>query len=204
MVSNPMTEEAVRAVFLKNYSGKNLNETLRASSEEMALAILAAQAGAEATLPDIVNTIVKGRSRIDLFRGAFASGQTNLVVSMGYIFNLDHVRKALLDTIVYMRDNYETAQLWFRERFTKEDLKMMSADIAEAIEKPTGLPANVRSLSFVELQKEEEFFSMALIGIIGLERFLEYAQAYNRCAAVLRQCQAGCKVLGIQVAPKVS
>lgn len=103
-----------------------------------------------------------------------------------------------------MRANYDTVDQFFKERFPKEDLKMMSGDMSEAIEKPTGLPANVRSSNFDELKKEDEFFSFALVGILGVERFQKYAEEYSKCVAVLRQCQAECKALHDMVDAKES
>src|SRR3989344_5524658 len=122
-----MTEETVRAIFLKNYSGdKNLNEALMASVEEIMLAILGGE-GFPKPLPEIVGTIAKGKSRVNLFLGI---QNPRLIVSMRYIIYFDHVRKAMLDTVVYMRDNYDSGAVneWFRERFKKEHLEMMSAD----------------------------------------------------------------------------
>ena len=190
-----MTEEAVRAVFLKNYSGGSLNEALRVSIEEVALAVLAETAGPQETIPDIVKTILGGQSRIGFFMTMFAKGDAYPIAPMRYIFHFDHVRKAMLDTINYMLTNYDSVQPWFRGQFTKEALKIMSGDMSEAIEKPTGLPANVRGINFAELNKEDEFFSFALVGILGAERFKKYAEEYNKCASVLRQCQAECKAL---------
>ena len=199
-----MTEETVRAIFLKNYSGVNLNEALRVASEEISLAILAEGAPAQETLPDIVRTIIGGKSRVGFFSGLFVAGMATPGVPMSFIVHFDHVRKAMLDAVVYMRDNYDSADQFFRNKFTTEELKMMSADMSEAIEKPTGLPANVRALNFAELKKEDEFFSFALVGILGTERFKKYAIEYNVCSRVLRQCQAECKVLGDMVDAKES
>lgn len=198
-----MTEEGVRAIFIRHYSRCGLNEALMATSEDVAITILSEGAG-EHGLPDIISTINQGRSRIDLFNGAFASGHANPAGPMSYIFHFDHIRKAMLDAIVYMHDNYDTADPYFKEWFTKEDLKMMSGDMSEAIEKPTGLPANVRGINFAELKKEEEFFSFALVGILGKERFQKYAEEYNRLVKVLRQCQAECKGLRDMVDAKES
>lgn len=105
-----------------------------------------------------------------------------------------------------LRDNYDTEAVsgWFRERFKKEHLEVMSADMSEKIEATFGRPANIRAFNSAELHLEDEFFSSALIGILGAEKFLEYAQAYNKCAAVLRQCQTECKLLGRQVDAKES
>lgn len=190
-----MTDEAVRAAFLKHYSPGSLNEALRVTSEEAAISILSKVVGPDETLPDIVKTIVGGRSRIGFFMAMFVKGKTNPSVPMRYIFHLDHIRKAMLDAVNYMHGNHDTADQFFKEQFTKEDLKMMSGDMSQAIEKPTGLPANVRGINFDELKKEEEFFSFALVGILGVERFQKYADEYSKCAAVLRQCQAECKAL---------
>ena len=198
-----MTEETVRAIFLKNYSGdKNLNEALIVSIEEIMLAILGGEEFPK-PFPEIVGTIAKGKSRVNLFLGI---QNPRPIVSMRYIIQFDHVRKAMLDTVVYMRDNYDSGAVneWFRERFKKEHLEMMSADMSQKIEAIFGKPANIRMFSSVELKLENEFFSSALIGILGPEKFLEYAQAYNKCAAVLRQCQAECKVLGDMVDAKES
>lgn len=76
--------------------------------------------------------------------------------------------------------------------------------MSEAIEKPTGLPANVRGINFAELKHEEKFFNIALIGILGKERFQEYADEYNKCTPILRQCQTECKALGDMVDAKES
>ena len=198
-----MTEEDVRAMFLKNYSGRSLNEALRETSEEIALAILAKVVEPDA-LPDIVKKIIGGRSRVGLFMAMFLKGTVNFVAPPTYIFHFDHIHKAMLDTINYMRDNYEAAHQFFKEQLTKEDLKMMSGDISEAIEKPTGLPANVRGVNFAELKKEDEFFSFALVGILGVERFQKYAEEYNKCVAVLRRCQEECKALRDRVDAKES
>ena len=198
-----MIEEIVRAIFFKNYSGdNNLNEALTASIEEIMLAILAGE-GFPKPLPEIVGTIAKGKSRVNLFLGIRNPRPS---VPIRYIIYFDHVRKAMLDTIVYMRDNYDTEVVneWFRERFKKEHLELMSADMSEKIEAIFGKPANVRMFNPSELKLEDEFFSSAFIGILGVERFLEYSQAYNKCAAILRQCQAECKALGKMVDAKES
>ncbi|MEX2090860.1 MAG: hypothetical protein WD989_01855, partial [Candidatus Paceibacterota bacterium] len=76
-----------------------------------------------------------------------------------------------------------------------KSLDMMASDVSEAIEKPSGLPANVRGVNFNELNLEEEFFIRALIGILGVERFKECADEYNAALKVIRKCQAECQLL---------
>lgn len=196
-----MTEEEVREMFFKHYfegpSGGqgSLNEALRETSEEVALILLTKHTKPGETLPEIIRTIIGGKSRVGFFMAMFAAGIENPTGPMTLIFHFDHIRKAMLDAVNYMHDNYEAADQFFKERFPKEDLKMMSADMAEAIEKPSGLPANMRGIRYDELKKEDEFFSFALVGILGMERFQKYAEEYNKCAAVLRQCQAECKMI---------
>lgn len=195
-----MTEENVRAIFFKNYSGDlsgqdDLNKALIATFQEITLALLTKHAKGE-TLPDIVKTIVSGRSRLGLFAAMFMNGQKGRAsVPMSYILHFDQMRKAMLDAVNYTHDNYEAMQPEFRQWFTKEALKTMSGDMSEAIEKPTGLPANVRGVRLDELNREEEFFVKALIGIIGAERFQKYADEQNRCNKTLRRCQAECMLL---------
>lgn len=190
-----MTEAKVREVFSRRYSGGDLNEALMESMEELALILVARHAEPGQALPDIVKTIVGGRSRIGLFAAMFAAGIVAPAVPMSYILHFDHIRKAMLDAVNYMHDNYDTVQPWFREKFTREALKMISGDMSEAIEKPTGLPGNVRGINFNELNLEEEFFTCALIGIMGVEPFKRYADEYNLAMKILRQCQAECKLL---------
>ncbi len=191
-----MTEKTVRAIFLKNYSiwGGNLNEALMASSEEIALAILAKGAESQETLPDIVRTIVKGNSRIYLLMGLAVSGQMHPMVPMSYVYHFDYIRQAMLDVINYLHDNYEATQPWFKERFLEEHLKSMSVEMVRAIKETAAGPANVRGFNLAELKLEEEFFRTALVAILGVERFQKFASAYNKCAAVLRQCQIECKM----------
>lgn len=196
-----MTEKAVRAIFNKYYFGDasrhdNLNEALMASMEELFIAVLAEETKPGEILPNIIRTMAAGRSRIGLFAAMFAKGVPgNPMVPMSYILHYDHIRKAMLDAVNYTRDNYDAMQAEFKVWFTKEALKMMSGDISEALERPKTLPANVRGVSFDELNLEEEFFVKALIGILGVERCKKCFDEYNRCLKVLRQCQAECKIL---------
>lgn len=193
-----MTEEAVRTIFFNNYRDGDLNEALAVSIEEISLAIIMENAGSQKFLPDIVRTIIGGKSRIDLLKSVFTNGQTNFVVPIRCIDYFDHVRKAIQDAIrdamEYMLDNFEAVDQWFKERFTRENLKLMLAGISQAIKASTEMPANVGGLNFTELKLEREFLNMALIGILGAEWFQRYIDEYNKYTAVLRQCQAECEM----------
>lgn len=195
-----MTEEAVRAIFFKHYSGNisdwdALNEALMKTSEEVFMRTMAAHTEPGEVLPDILETIAQGRSRIGLFLAMFQQGEALPSVPMSFVERFDHVRKAMLDTVNYMRKNYHVVDPWFRKKFDMESLNMMEGDMSEAIEKPTGLPANVRGVNFNELNLEEEFFVSALVGILGVERFNECADEFNLYNKVLRQCQMECRIL---------
>jgi hypothetical protein len=192
-----VTEAAVREIFFKHYSGGepgkgDLNEALVASMEDIFNTIVVGHFG---SLPDIVRTITAGRSRIGFFVPMFTEDFSHPVVPMSYILHFDHIRKAMLDTVNHMRERYNEAAPEFKKWFSPDDLKMMAADLSEAIEKPSGLPANTRGLNFNELNLEEEFFVKALIGILGVVIFKRCADDYNLALKTLRQCQAECKVL---------
>jgi len=119
-----MTEAAVREVFFKNYSGRDLNEALRVSMEEIMLGIIKEDVGQPESLPEIVETIVLAKSRITLF-GRMTAG-TNFSVPVSYLVYFDTIRKAMIDVVRYTRDNLEIMSPWFREHFTKEDLKSIN------------------------------------------------------------------------------
>jgi len=192
-----VNKEAVRAVFTKHYSGGELKEALILSTEEISLVILGEVVGSQEALPDIVGVVIKGRSRIDLFKSMFAMDQVNPIVPMSYILYFDQIRKSMLDTVKYMRDNYETVQPWFRERFTKESLEIVLASLSSQVieSAPKEMFDNVRGLNLIELQLEQEFFTMALIGLLGIELFKKYADEYNQHVIVLIQCQNECEIL---------
>ncbi len=182
-----MTEEAVRAIFFKNYSGGSLNEALIATIEELSLAVIRECVGEERVLPDIVKTIEIGKSRIGLF-GRIKDGVSPML-PMSFIVHFDEIRKAMVDVLVYMHDNFEAADPAFRQSFTKEDLADMASEITLAMEKGGQRPVNVRAFHSSELMLYDEIFDQALMGIIGLEPYQRFAQEYNRCTTVLEQCQ---------------
>ncbi len=197
-----MTEESVRTVFFKNYFGGDLNEALMAAVEEVSMTIIKEGAEKPESLPEIVKTIAMAKSHVALF-GGMVDG-TSPVVPITYLIYFDQVRKAMVDVIRYTRDNLEVMNPWFKEQFTKENLESMSTEMALSIEEAAKRPANVRAFNSSEPKIYEEFFNMALIGIIGLERFKKYIEEYNKCAVVLRQCQSECKKLGGEVGAKES
>jgi hypothetical protein len=206
-----MTAEAVRAIFNKHYSGDIsdwdvLNEAMMKTSEEVFMTIAAAHAGLGEIPLDIIRTIARGRSRIGLFIAMFRDAKASPapVVPTSFLERFDHVRKAMLDTVNYMREHYDTVDPWFRKKFDMESLNMVAGDMSEALEKPTGLPANVRGVNFNELNLEEEFFLSALVGLLGVERFKKCADEYNAATKVIRQCQAECKLLQNMPPTKVS
>jgi hypothetical protein len=186
-----MTEDMVRSVFFKHYSGDDLNETLIATEDELRMTILRETSEPSESLPGIVEIILKAQSRIDLFSGVAASDSIEpVIIPMGYICYFDRIRKATLEAIEYMYENYETAQEWFKGKYLKEHLEEMLVYLTEAIEITAEIPFNIRGLSMFELELEGQFFMAALIGILGLERFNKYAEEYNKCLITLRQCQA--------------
>lgn len=188
-----MTEETVRDVFFKNYSGGDLNEALMATLEQVTLATIRESAEGAGSLPEIVETIARAKSHGSLFRGR--TDKANLVVPMHYLTYLDQIRKAMMDVVRYTRDNFEAMDPWLKERFTKEGLEKMSTEMASARERSINRPENIRTFHSEELELYEEFFNTALIGTIGSDNFLKYAKEYNKCASVLRQCQIECKIL---------
>lgn len=190
-----MTEETVQAVFFKNYSDRDLNETLMASIEEITLAIIKEGTEEPESLPDIIKTIAMGKSHINLF--ARITDGTNPSVPMSYLVYFDQVRKAMMDIVKYMRDNFEVVDPWFRKQCAKEDLNSILNSVALLIEKSAGTPENIRSFHSDELKLYYEFFNTALVGIIGIERFNKYAKEYNKCAIILRQCQVECQAFNV-------
>ena len=197
-----MTEETVLGVFFENYNGNNLNEALMASVEQIMLTIVREGTEKPESLPEIVGTIVVGKSHVALF--ARMTDGTRPVAPMHYLTYFDQIRKAMTDVIRYTRDNLEAMDPWFRDQFPKEDLEMMSSDMASAIERSSERPANVRAFHSGELKFYEEFFNAALIGIIGMEGFQKYAQEFNRCANILRQYQIECRAFKSKVETKES
>lgn len=197
-----MTEETVRAVFFKNYSGGDLNETLMSTIEQISMMIIMKRVERSESLPEIVRTITKGKSLISLFGGMIVG--TNFDVPANYLTYFDQIHKAIVDVIRYTRDNLETLDPWFRERFKEEQLGSIMANITLLIEKKAQSPDNVRTFNPDELRLYDELFSMGLISIIGPENFLKYAEEYNKCAAVLRQCQKEYQVLNGKTLTKES
>ncbi|OGN01794.1 MAG: hypothetical protein A3I26_03585 [Candidatus Yanofskybacteria bacterium RIFCSPLOWO2_02_FULL_43_10] len=197
-----MTEAAVREVFFKNYSGRDLNEALRVSMEEIMLGIIKEDVGQPESLPEIVETIVLAKSRITLF-GRMTAG-TNFSVPVSYLVYFDTIRKAMIDVVRYTRDNLEIMSPWFREHFTKEDLKSIASSMASSIEKAAERPANVRAFRSGELRLYDEFFNSALIGIVGVERFKKYAQEYNKHVNILNRCQIECQPFENNIGTKES
>lgn len=194
-----MNEKDVREIFAKHYSGGvsaegGLNEAVMAASEEIFFNLAEKHAGTE-TVSDILKTIARGKSLIDLFTGVAAGVQTFSAVPMHYINYFDELRKLVIDAVDYAHDNYDTMNSWFRGRFLPEHLKDISSEIAKALENSPDLPANSRGLRRDELKIESELFTNVLIGILGTERFQSYAEEYNDCMKILRRCQAECKIL---------
>lgn len=198
-----MTDENVRAVFFKNYSNDDLNHALMASIEEIMLTIIKESAEQPESLSEIIRTIVVGKSHAALFMGI--KTETLLIVQTNdYLIRFDQVRKAMVGVVKYTLNNHETMNDWFRERFDKKHLTLMLNEMTFSIEKAAERPANVRTFHSSELKLYDEFFTTALIGIIGVERFKKYAEEYNRCAAVLRQCQIECRAFKGKVRTKES
>lgn len=188
-----MTEDAVRAVFFKNYDGGHPNEALMMSVEQIVVAIIREGAEQPESLPEIIGAIAIGKSRIALF-ARMADG-VRAAVPMHHLAYFDQIRKAMTDVVRYTRDNLEAMSPWFRERFTKEDLESISSEMASAMERSAGrYTSNVRAFHSGELKLYEEFFNKALIGIIGPDKFQAYAKEFNKCANTLRQCQIECRV----------
>lgn len=197
-----MTEETVREVFFKNYSGGDLNEVLMATVEEISMAIIMEGVEQSESLPEIVSTVAMAKSHIILF-GCLTDG-ARPIVSMSYLIYFDQLRKVVVDVVRYTRDNLEAMSPWFRERFKEEHLNSILAEMTFSIEKATERPVNVRTFHSSELMLYEQFLNSALIGIIGVEQFQKYAKEYNKCAVTLRQCQIEYRALGNKVITKES
>ncbi len=194
-----MTESDVRALFFKNYSVGDLNEALIASMEEISMAIIREVVEEPESLPEIVRTIAVGKSHIALFRGMKNETKLLLVQENYYLFSLDTICKAMTDVVRYTRDNLETMKPWFRERFKKEHLEAILNEIVSAIEMTSERPANTRTFNPNTIKFYDEFFSTALVGIIGPDNFMKYLKEYNRCVKTLRQCQAESKAFSVKV-----
>ncbi len=187
-----MTKHDVRDVFFKNYDGNRLNEALMASIEQVMSVVIKEVVEQPESLPDIVETIVRGKSRFYLF--ARIGDGASLSVPIHYLTYFDQIRKSTVDVIRYTRDNLEAMDSWFTNQFIKEDLEMMSSDMASSIEASAKRPANIRVFNSGELKIYNEFFSSALIGIVGPQKFQEFAKEFNKCAGILRECQMACRL----------
>ena len=201
-----MTEEKVKEVFFKNYTGDNLNEALAASIEEIGLALLKDNSEYSESHLKILGTIAMGRSRFSLFAHMMNDDGEILkvVVSPNYLTYFDELRKAMTEASRYMRDNLEIADPWFRERITKEDMEIICAKMGSAIERSAKKQENTREFNSDELKLYGEFFTSALIGILGLDKFQRYAGEINKCNVVLRQCQVIGKLVNNKFGATVS
>ena len=188
-----MTEESIREVFFKNYSGNNLEEALIESIEQISLALVADAVEQSESLLNIVKTIIAARSRAILF-GGMTDG-TKPVVPVIYLTYFDQVLKAVIDAARYARDNHEVMDPWFRERFEREELGEISTLMASRIEESAERPGNERLFTSGELMLYVNFLTAVLLGVIGMERFQKFTEKYNKYAMVLRQCQVECKTM---------
>ena len=206
-MENDVTEETVRAIFFKHYSGDVsdrhvLNEALLKASKEIFMTIVATYVERDDVLTNVLRSIAHGRGLIDLFMDLFRAPferkeEGSLLVSAPIIFvrRLDQIHKMMLVTVNYMRNHYDTVDPWFRKKFDMKALNMIAGDISEAINKSKGLPANVRNVNLDELNLGENFFVSALVGILGVERFKKFTDEYNPCMKVLKQCRVECQIL---------
>ena len=185
-----MTEETVRTVFFKNYSGGDLNEALIHSAQEICLAIIKDGYEDSESLPKIVNMLVACKNRLGLFEEM--KDGVNTSVPGVFLIYFDVIRKAVVDAAIYVRDNYEIMDPWFKERFKPEHLELILSEMASSIERSAERPFNVRAFHHGEIRLYGEFFNSVLIGIIGQDNFVKYAEKYNECAKTLRRCQAEC------------
>lgn len=101
----------------------------------------------------------------------------------------------MVDTARYARDNYETMDPWFQERFKPEHLEVVLTEMELAIkraafERISGPSPNVRAFRSDEVALYSQFFNSVLIGIIRPDNFLKYAKEYNECIKTLRRCQS--------------
>lgn len=196
-----MTPEAVREIFLRHYSNNDLNEALMESSSEILLVILKEHYPRE--LPEIMYTIVQGRSRIGLFLGIALSKETAVEVPMDYLVHFDFIQKAIIDALKYLQHNYESLDSAFKKKFLKEHLKVVEDEMARVMERSASEPDR-RGLSLDKLRIEEQLFSSAIIAICGEELFKKVFEEHNKYIAVLRQCQMECQALGNMVDSKES
>ena len=192
-----MTESDVRALFFKNYSGKDLNEDLIVTIQEVSMIIIRKSVEHPESLPDIVEKIMTAKNRLGLFAGMMKG--VNPTVPMRYLDYFDEIRKTMVDVVRYTRDNLDHMDAWFKDRFHKDQLEMISRELEASIERAAQRPANIRAFYSGEIILYDEFFSAALIGILGKELFVEFAKEYNESLAVLRQCQRETEVLFGQV-----
>ncbi len=192
-----MTPEDVRAVFFKNYSFQDLNETLMLSMEEIFLTLIKEIVGNQESLLEVIKTIAIGKSRIACLMGMTKdmTAGVNYSVPMTSLTYIDELRGAVTDVAKYTRDNLETMDPVFRDTYTKENLESILSAVTSLIRKDSQGPANTRSSSPNELTVWYDFLQQSLIGIIGPDKFLKFAEEHDRLMKTLRQCQIECRAL---------
>lgn len=189
-----MTNEEVREVFSKHYSG-DLNEAMMAASSEIFAVVATKYSESGQNLSDIIKTLARGKGLVYLFAGIGAGSQTHPVVPDVYLSYFDELRKLTINAVRYANDNYTAMQPLFRERFLPEHLRVVAEELTRLMEEPSRLPANTRGLNLDELNLENDMLTNVLIGILGVDGFQRFSEEYNLCLKVLRLCQSECHIL---------
>lgn len=186
-----MDEKSVREIFFKNYKD-DLNEALIMSVEEVTLAVIREVAPGE--LPPIISQIARARSYLDLIVSVVNLKSEVVEVLPSFVGRNDYLHQTLINSLEYLIANYESRNSYFKKQFSQEQLKTILEDRIEAFKKCKEV-SGVRSLNPLELELAMELLCVALIGILGKEKVRQYAEIYNLCTPVLRQCQLECRVL---------
>ncbi len=185
-----MTEKRILELFFENYDGNNLNDALTLTLEFSSKEIMKDVFGSFNFLPKIVEDILTAKAHINLFL-SIPQGK-RFVVSLDWLRHFDHIRKTVKESIIYARDNFELMSGEFKKLFDRESLKVILAEWERISENSSGVPVEGRVFSLSEFKVYGVILDSVLGGIIGMEKFSQYAKEYNNLISVLKRCQAEC------------